>query len=1262
MHDLIMSRKQENSSSVSSQDNIPYVQPKCSSINNDQQKSVLDYMLVDNGDIVTKQKRPSDDRENKLEEEKVIDIKRSALASNRGLVDIIVDNNEEKIPSGNKEIRLEEGEVLNAKNTTKSVESSLVHSIVNCKEVLAKQKRPSDNKQRRLEDEEILNVNDSIESSEQRFTDIVADNEDVTNRQKRACDEIENKLEEGEVLVVNSIAMPSERGFGIAIDSEGIATGEKRLCDETVSRLERGELIDIKSTETSLLDSVVKRKENSTKRKFCAIADNNVEVARWLDVGNSSGSVGKGVTIDASGGEENIMKRTKFCTATENRVEVGDLLRVQNSDKKSIFGVTCNNMSLQRTSSGLACAGNGNNGLAGIKDDCVLQTATVDAKASWETNEKKKRTSTEDTHSHYDSNDKREKRSLTGAPILSSETKKRNNQHISKEKDKILSVSLIPEKRDILSDYNLMLTENIELFEVPTVYNIRDGADRICTTGLPTSKVGLRCIHCSSHVGQVTAASFFPSSIGSIASGVGTIGARHFTGGKCPNISNSIMGMLKQNKKASQQQTRTQGRIGLDAYCRALSKRIGINNLNCGGIHFSSLTGKIASVSAQMNNIPTQKISIFSAGSDGNQSHARKRKSNTDANGATAFIEGEVENFWECRHCNSLPYYWRASGSVVFSAETPSLQLVTKHLSICKGKTPLRIPRNASISTKESEKSISVLIRWENQDTTLRKSNRIQRKLLTYGNGKKRRNSFSTATRVNENVDDKVLVLPKDKSLTTDFAYFTVMQLKKCYLTKPGGSRSNCPLGYPGLACSYCEGSSTPRRFFYTSPDHLRNSFSHIPSHLAMCSKCPDHVKQKLEKLKETRSRQKSLLKLGEHKQFIDRLWERLHGPAGGIIDILQDESRGMNGDVSGDDSSVSSLSLDLQSDDHCHRLSSTNDEHTEGCDLIPIERTKSILVFENERKEVADYMFYSILQMTPKLIKNGERKSIDNSDSEIKQSTNNQITNIIPSTLLRKIEQNAENTSKNDFIDTTNGGKHSEQTYTIVCRHCKSFCVENQTFPKTADELRRKFQEIPNHLFLCPKCPNHVKEKLIKFKSLRASQEAFLKRGAQKKFLDLVWSRLERHFTNPLSPVIHEKARHSSSTGVARPLVTDNDRRLVTQFTFFTMEQMEPCFLEKSGNGSRSMFQYGFPGLSCRHCTGTPSVRKFFYRTADILSGNYAHIPNHVLSCKHCPVHIKKALAEKKKIHANEKMRLHRGSQRIFFNNVWDRLHSNHK
>ena len=83
-----------------------------------------------------------------------------------------------------------------------------------------------------------------------------------------------------------------------------------------------------------------------------------------------------------------------------------------------------------------------------------------------------------------------------------------------------------------------------------------------------------------------------------------------------------------------------------------------------------------------------------------------------------------------------------------------------------------------------------------------------------------------------------------------------------------------------------------------------------------------------------------------------------------------------------------------------------------------------------------------------------------------------------------------------------------------------------------------------------------------------------------------------------------------------------------------------------------------GFPGLECAHCGESSNPRRFFYRTADILNGNYAHIPNHILSCKQVPSEVKKRLKRAKASHANEKLGLSKGSQKKFFQKVWSRLH----
>ena len=68
--------------------------------------------------------------------------------------------------------------------------------------------------------------------------------------------------------------------------------------------------------------------------------------------------------------------------------------------------------------------------------------------------------------------------------------------------------------------------------------------------------------------------------------------------------------------------------------------------------------------------------------------------------------------------------------------------------------------------------------------------------------------------------------------------------------------------------------------------------------------------------------------------------------------------------------------------------------------------------------------------------------------------------------------------------------------------------------------------------------------------------------------------------------------------------LVSPSHESLVTPFTYFTMQQVRPCNLDNTKNGSRSNFDNGFPGIECLHCAGRPNTRRFFYRTAEILSG----------------------------------------------------------
>ena len=128
--------------------------------------------------------------------------------------------------------------------------------------------------------------------------------------------------------------------------------------------------------------------------------------------------------------------------------------------------------------------------------------------------------------------------------------------------------------------------------------------------------------------------------------------------------------------------------------------------------------------------------------------------------------------------------------------------------------------------------------------------------------------------------------------------------------------------------------------------------------------------------------------------------------------------------------------------------------------------------------------------------------------------------------------------------------------------------------------------------------------------------------------------------------------------------LVSSIEKHLVTPYTYFTIQQLRPCNLGTAGGGaansSRYAFDWGFPGLECVHCTGEAGSRRFFWKSAEVLNCNWAKIPDHTLKCSSCPQEVKQKLKLLKQDHKLQSQALPRGSQKEFFNSVWERLHGN--
>jgi hypothetical protein len=255
--------------------------------------------------------------------------------------------------------------------------------------------------------------------------------------------------------------------------------------------------------------------------------------------------------------------------------------------------------------------------------------------------------------------------------------------------------------------------------------------------------------------------------------------------GKCPNASPNLVHQMVETKKSSSIQTRSNGRIGLDAYCKSIAQTYDIFDDEVSGICW--VDGK------KYPTIELDRSAIASVLA------GMRHDANVDMK---PFVPSEVNCFWECSSCRCVDIPFRARGSVVFSVEEPTYNVIEDHLKICNGSDPLAIPRNATIEpfygAYQQNDVPPIRVKWENDKNKVKESRSTRKS--------------EKESKIPNGVDDDPLCCDDDKQYTTEFAYFTVSQLKRCFLTKTGGSRGACPIGYAGLACGHCAGDFNERR------------------------------------------------------------------------------------------------------------------------------------------------------------------------------------------------------------------------------------------------------------------------------------------------------------------------------------------------------------------------------------------------------------------------------------------------------------------
>jgi hypothetical protein len=277
------------------------------------------------------------------------------------------------------------------------------------------------------------------------------------------------------------------------------------------------------------------------------------------------------------------------------------------------------------------------------------------------------------------------------------------------------TLTLIPSanRSNVLSQYNHMLVRNIEFFYPSSSHLDYDNLSGSMNGSLMSqNRLGLRCIHCKDSRVHVTTAAFFPRTIGSIASGLGTIGTRHFGWGKCPFVNPELVQDMVEAKKTSSNETRARGKMGLDAYCRDLASRCGVYDDELSGICWEEGTipideipvPELPSITSSSNNMETDRdaVAALLAG----------MKSSTNIE-KRSFIPTTTEHFWECNGCRTVPLEFRAKGSVVFSVNEPSNDQVARHLQICNGNKPLVIPTHATIAPFYGEQVPPIKVSWD---------------------------------------------------------------------------------------------------------------------------------------------------------------------------------------------------------------------------------------------------------------------------------------------------------------------------------------------------------------------------------------------------------------------------------------------------------------------------------------------------------------------------------------------------------------------
>lgn len=280
--------------------------------------------------------------------------------------------------------------------------------------------------------------------------------------------------------------------------------------------------------------------------------------------------------------------------------------------------------------------------------------------------------------------------------------------------------------------------------------------------------------------------------------------------------------------------------------------------------------------------------------------------------------------------------------------------------------------------------------------------------------------------------------------------------------------------------------------------------------------------------------------------------------------------------------------------------------------------------------------------------------------------------------TFMRRYCVEAFSASAADAMEPRFGGTHNGRVIPgqvgIRCMYCKHRPAGQRReravcFPSSLKNIYHSIETWQRrHSIVCQDIPLWVKRSMAELiersKSGAGGRRQYWEESARR--LGLADTSNGIRFIRPPGDVGETRDDASLSTVDPEesrfPVVAPEDSELVTEYLFMLLDQMETCrFTEEDRAGGRSKVKdcpVGFPGMQCKHCCGKAGFGRYFPTTlAALTSANSdRNIFNHIKKCRRCPRPLQERLIQLQKEHQQLKNR--RGSRKLFFEKVWNRLH----